>query len=83
FADAGIRPPKELKEIFRTDKGKFYKYHMSAGHEIEDCIQLKESIEDLIKLGKLNRYTTERNHKGYDKRKYDYPRGSTSPPKGG
>ncbi|MCI31892.1 hypothetical protein A2U01_0053104, partial [Trifolium medium] len=49
FADAGIHPPKELRESPRTDKSKFCKYHRSVGHETEDCIQLKDVIEDLIK----------------------------------
>ncbi|MCH97983.1 gag-pol polyprotein [Trifolium medium] len=77
FADAGIRPPKELRENPRTDKSKFCKYHRSAGHDTEDCIQLKEAIEELIKQGKLNRYTKEMGHGSYDKRKYDSSRRHT------
>ncbi|MCI41400.1 hypothetical protein A2U01_0062633, partial [Trifolium medium] len=49
--------PREIRENSRTDKNKFCRYHKSPGHDIEDCIQLKDAIEDLIKLGKLNRYT--------------------------
>ncbi|MCH88341.1 hypothetical protein A2U01_0009225, partial [Trifolium medium] len=83
FVDAEIRPPKELRENSRTEKGKFCKYHKSAGHETEDCIQLKEAIEDLIKQGKLNEYTVERSRGNYDKRKHDssrkYTRKSESP----
>ncbi|MCH87871.1 hypothetical protein A2U01_0008752 [Trifolium medium] len=71
FADAGIRPPREIRENSRKDKSKFCRYHKSAGHDTEDCIQLKDAIEDLIKLGKLNIYTKEGNHRGYEKRKYD------------
>ncbi|MCH95294.1 hypothetical protein A2U01_0016269 [Trifolium medium] len=83
FADTAIRPPREIRENSRTDKSKFCRYHKSAGHDNEDCIQLKDPIEDLIKLGKLNRYTKEENHRGYKKRKYDpsrrNPRKSESP----
>ncbi|MCH81550.1 hypothetical protein A2U01_0002340 [Trifolium medium] len=74
YADAGIRPPRETRENSRTDTSKFCRYHKSAGHDTEDCIQLKDAIEDLIKLGKLSRYTKEDNHRGYEKRKYDPPR---------
>ncbi|MCI02903.1 hypothetical protein A2U01_0023937, partial [Trifolium medium] len=54
FADAGIRPPREIRENSRTDKSKFCRYHKSVGHDTEDCIQLKDAIEELIKMGKLN-----------------------------
>jgi hypothetical protein len=40
----------------------------------EECIQLKDAIEDLIKIGKLNKYTRGDKHKGYEKRKYDSSR---------
>ncbi|MCH81529.1 hypothetical protein A2U01_0002318 [Trifolium medium] len=59
FADAGIRPPREIKENPRTDRSKYCRFHRSARHETEDCVQLKDTIEDLIKRGKLNRYTKE------------------------
>ncbi|MCI12178.1 hypothetical protein A2U01_0033281, partial [Trifolium medium] len=75
FAEVGVRPPREIRENPRTDTTKFYKFHCSAGHDTEDCIHLKDVIEDLIKIGKLSRYTTRGgNNINYEKRKYDSSR---------
>ncbi|MCI30990.1 hypothetical protein A2U01_0052201, partial [Trifolium medium] len=84
FAEAGIRPPREIWENPRMDTTKFCRFHRSAGHDTEDCIQLKDAIEDLIKIGKLSRYTTRGgSNRNYEKRKYDSsrktPRRSASP----
>jgi hypothetical protein len=35
FADAGIHPPKEIRETSRTEKSKFCRYHKSAGPDTE------------------------------------------------
>ncbi|MCH99833.1 hypothetical protein A2U01_0020848, partial [Trifolium medium] len=62
---------------------KVCRFHRSAGHDTEDCIQLKDVIEDLIRIGKLSRYTKGENNRNYEKRKYDSskraPRRSVSP----
>ncbi|MCI09366.1 hypothetical protein A2U01_0030452, partial [Trifolium medium] len=84
FAEAGVRPPRENRENPRTDTTNFCRFHRSAGHDTEDCIQLKYVIGDLIKVGKLGRYTTRGgNSRNYEKRKYDSsrktPRRSVSP----
>ncbi|MCH80822.1 hypothetical protein A2U01_0001596 [Trifolium medium] len=73
FADAGIQPPKELRENPRTDKSKFCRYHRSTGHETEDCIQLNDTIENLVRRGKLSRYTLERNREDHKRGKRDSP----------
>ncbi|MCH81522.1 hypothetical protein A2U01_0002311 [Trifolium medium] len=36
FPDAGIRPPREIKENPRTNRSKYCRFHKSAGHETED-----------------------------------------------
>ncbi|MCH83581.1 hypothetical protein A2U01_0004407 [Trifolium medium] len=83
FAEAGIRPPREIRENPRTDTTKFCRFHRSAGHDTEDCIQLKDAIEDLIRIGKLSKYTKGENNRNYKKRKYDFsrkaPKRSASP----
>ncbi|MCI24674.1 hypothetical protein A2U01_0045860, partial [Trifolium medium] len=56
FDHADIRFPREIKESSRTDKTKYCRFHRSHKHEIQECIQLKDAIEDLIKQGKLNRF---------------------------
>ena len=38
------------------DKKKYYQFHKDHGHYIEDCKDLKEQIEELIRKGKLQKY---------------------------
>ena len=38
------------------DKKKYYRFHKDHGHYIEDCRDLKEQIEELIRKGKLQRF---------------------------
>ena len=38
------------------DKNKYYRFHNDHGHYTEDCRDLKEQIEELIRKGKLQKY---------------------------
>ena len=38
------------------DKKKYYRFHKDHGHYTEDCRDLKEQIEELIRKGKLQQY---------------------------
>ena len=38
------------------DKKKYYRFHKDHGHYIEDCRDLKEQIEKLIREGKLQKF---------------------------
>jgi len=38
------------------DKKKYYRFHKDHGHNIEDCRDLKEQIEELTQKGKLQKY---------------------------
>ena len=38
------------------DKKKYYRFHRDYGHYTEDCWDLKEQIEELIRKGKLQKY---------------------------
>ena len=38
------------------DRKKYYQFHCDHGHDIEQCIQLKDEIEVLIRWGYLGKY---------------------------
>ncbi|KAJ9178770.1 hypothetical protein P3X46_010627, partial [Hevea brasiliensis] len=40
------------------DQNKFCRFHDGFGHNINDCIQLKEEIERLVRNGTLRRFTS-------------------------
>lgn len=37
----------------------YCEYHESHGHNIDDCIQLRDAIEQLIREGKSRKYVKE------------------------
>ncbi|XP_017410260.1 uncharacterized protein LOC108322623 [Vigna angularis] len=39
-----------------ADESKHYAYHKNMGHTTEECITLKDKIEQLIQVGKLKKY---------------------------
>ena len=63
------------------DKRKYYRFHKDHGHYTEDCRDLKEQIEELIRKGKLQQYvkrgdSSKHNQKGQhggNKRDEDRP----------
>ena len=48
------RPMKASSSI--RNRNKFCQFHRDHGHNTEECIQLRDAIEDLIKRGYLGRY---------------------------
>nr|XP_023892528.1 uncharacterized protein LOC112004509 [Quercus suber] len=50
------------------DKRKYYRFHKDHGHYTEDCRDLKEQIEELIKKGKLQRYVKKGETSRYNKK---------------
>ncbi|KAL8091612.1 hypothetical protein AgCh_034025 [Apium graveolens] len=66
--DRDIRWPKPLKaDPAKLDKSKYCRFHKDVGHDTDECRQLKDEIEFLIRKGRLNKYTGEggdRNNNG-------------------
>ena len=52
-----LRWPSQMKsDPARRDDTKYYEFHKNHGHRTDDCIQLKNDIEYLIRRGHLSRY---------------------------
>ncbi|PNX61955.1 hypothetical protein L195_g052722, partial [Trifolium pratense] len=61
FTKAGIKFPRQTPLKPGQDKNKYCKYHKSYGHLTEDCIQLKDAIEILVRNGQLKQYVKKSN----------------------
>ena len=58
------------------DKNKYCRFHKNHGHYTEDCQDLKEQIEELIRKGKLQKYVKKgeySNFKGGNKNQREFP----------
>ncbi|XP_030935885.1 uncharacterized protein LOC115960986 [Quercus lobata] len=52
-----LKWPRPLHSSLNVrDKNKYYRFHKDHGHNTEDCRDLKEQIEELIRKGKLQKY---------------------------
>ena len=65
--------PKMRKGTLKKDRSKYYGYHKDHGHDTEECIHLKEKIEDLIRLGHLKNFFQGQNQKGWKFEKKGLP----------
>jgi len=43
-----IPPPRKVRSLERADQSKHYQYHKNHGHHTEECVALKDRIEELI-----------------------------------
>ncbi|KAK1403967.1 hypothetical protein POM88_003572 [Heracleum sosnowskyi] len=72
-----LRWPKPLRtDMSKRNQNQFCRFHKEVGHDTDDCRQLKDEIEFLIRRGKLNKFTKDGNQgsqRGNYKRK-DYDR---------
>ncbi|CAJ2665932.1 unnamed protein product [Trifolium pratense] len=56
FTKAGIKFPRQQPSKPGQDKSRYCKYHKGYGHLTDDCIQLKDAIEILIRNGQIKQY---------------------------
>ncbi|KAL2467122.1 Ribonuclease H [Abeliophyllum distichum] len=59
-----VWPKKMWVPPHRRDETKYCKFHRDHGHDTEDCQQLKEEIERLIKRGQLSKFVKADKEKG-------------------
>ncbi|GAV74227.1 hypothetical protein CFOL_v3_17707, partial [Cephalotus follicularis] len=65
-----LRTPAENRNV-----EKYCRYHRDHGHDIEECRQLKNQIEDLIRKGHLRRYVDRDDTQGRrEQRREEAPR---------
>lgn len=56
FRKARIRPLYPIHEYTQTDKSKYCHFHRGCDHNIDNYIQLKEEIKELINKRQLLKY---------------------------
>ncbi|KAL8135334.1 hypothetical protein AgCh_010119 [Apium graveolens] len=84
--DRDICWPKPLKvDPTKLDKSKYCRFHKDTSHDTDECRQLKDEIEFLIRKGRLSKYTGDggdRNNNGrknFDDRRRDQDDQGRSP----
>ncbi|XP_059626905.1 uncharacterized protein LOC132269670 [Cornus florida] len=57
--DASLKwPPKLKTDPTKRSRDKYCRFHRDHGHNIEDCFDLKNQIENLVRKGHLRKFTT-------------------------
>ena len=56
YQEEPYRKPPPLRSEGKKDKNKFCRFHNDYGHDTNECKQLKDEIEFLLRSGKLSRY---------------------------
>lgn len=71
FKESKIKNLYPSKESSETDKSKYCRFRKSYNHNTNDCIQLKDVIEGMVKKLRLEKYTrdTKRDREDSQKKK--------------
>jgi len=51
-----IPPPRKAQTLKQGDQSKHCQYHRNHFHHTEECIALKDQIEELVQVGQLKRF---------------------------
>ncbi|XP_012850149.1 PREDICTED: uncharacterized protein LOC105969924 [Erythranthe guttata] len=61
-----VQPPRQMKENTKRQKSeKYCEYHRDQGHTTDECFQLKQEIERLIKKGHLGEFVDTPRHQKF------------------
>jgi hypothetical protein len=52
--------PKMRTDLYRRDQNKFCEYYANHGHSTEDCMSLRQEIENFVRNGKLIRFLAQK-----------------------
>ncbi|KAK1391928.1 hypothetical protein POM88_010984 [Heracleum sosnowskyi] len=71
-----IKWPKPMRaDLSKRNQNQFCRFHKEVGHDTDDCRQLKDEIEFLIRRGKLSKFTkdgSQGSQRGnYERKDYD------------
>ncbi|XP_063948030.1 uncharacterized protein LOC135152126 [Daucus carota subsp. sativus] len=72
--DESVRWPKPIRtDLEKRNKDLYCRFHKDTGHKTDDCRQLKDEIEFLIRRGKLSKFTKDgdKNYRDNDSRGRD------------
>ncbi|XP_063947567.1 uncharacterized protein LOC135152128 [Daucus carota subsp. sativus] len=80
--DESVRWPKPIRtDLEKRNKDLYCRFHKDTGHKTDDCRQLKDEIEFLIRRGKLSKFTKDgdKNYRDNDSRGRDNDDKRTQP----